>query len=291
TSGISCSRRSIGIVTRCSTSCADAPGMLTNTSSIGTTICGSSSRGVCQMLKSPNNNAATITSGVSGESINECAIFPANSRFTNVSPHPWAMWQLFFHPVLGCQDSAPRLLRHSAQTTLQPDCLYFFQASRRASGSGPSRPPHKFPAIGRGSPGPRPATQGPVSLLVQNTPARTCRTELQTLWASPHAPSRCAMPDRLLPQPPPLFPSETSPAIHPTALAPRHFSSRLRALRRVTWLPVGSATCPPPRTAAFPAIPSSPAPPSAESLFHRTEPQFVSNRQRCRPHVPRILPA
>src|SRR5271157_1274221 len=99
--------------------------MLTNTSSIGTTICGSSSRGVCQMLNSPNNNAATITSGVSGESIKACAIFPANPRFTNASPHPWAMLKPSSHQVPGYQDSAPRLLPHLVLTTPQPDCLYF----------------------------------------------------------------------------------------------------------------------------------------------------------------------
>src|SRR5208282_507047 len=206
TPGTSLSRRSMGMVTRCSTSSADAPGMLTNTSSIGTTICGSSSRGVCQMLKSPSNNAAIITSGVSGESINACAIFPASPRFTSASPRVLSLRQSSFHPIPGFQDSAPRLLRHSVLTIPLPDCLHYFQALQRASGSGLCRQPQKSHAIDRGSPGPRPATQGPASLLAQNKLARTSRTELRTLWVSPRAPSMCAMSDLPLPQSPPLFP-------------------------------------------------------------------------------------
>ena len=42
----------MGTVARCVTSSAEAPGICTNTSSIGTTICGSSSRGVCEDAES-----------------------------------------------------------------------------------------------------------------------------------------------------------------------------------------------------------------------------------------------
>ena len=49
--------------------------------------------------------------------------------------------------------------------TPQPDCLYFFPASQRASGTGPRRPRHKFRAVGRGSPASRSATKGPLLSL------------------------------------------------------------------------------------------------------------------------------
>ena len=48
TPGISHSSFSMGLVTRSSTSCAEAPGICTKTSIIGTMICGSSSRGSFQ---------------------------------------------------------------------------------------------------------------------------------------------------------------------------------------------------------------------------------------------------
>ena len=52
TPGISHSSFSIGLVTRSSTSCAEAPGIWTKTSTIGTMICGSSSRGSFHTAKS-----------------------------------------------------------------------------------------------------------------------------------------------------------------------------------------------------------------------------------------------
>ena len=56
TPGTSRSSRSIGMLARCSTSAADAPGICTNTSSMGTTICGSSSRGVRRMANAPSSS-------------------------------------------------------------------------------------------------------------------------------------------------------------------------------------------------------------------------------------------
>src|ERR1035438_10520217 len=53
TPGISKSSFSMGLVTRSSTSCAEAPGICTNTSIIGTMICGSSSRGSFHTAKAP----------------------------------------------------------------------------------------------------------------------------------------------------------------------------------------------------------------------------------------------
>ena len=53
TPGISHSSFSIGLVTRSSTSRAEAPGIWTNTSTIGTMICGSSSRGNFQTANAP----------------------------------------------------------------------------------------------------------------------------------------------------------------------------------------------------------------------------------------------
>src|SRR6516225_1515808 len=44
---------------------------------MGTTICGSSSRGVWRMANAPSNRAATITRGVSFESMKPRATFPA----------------------------------------------------------------------------------------------------------------------------------------------------------------------------------------------------------------------
>ena len=53
TPGISHSSFSMGLVTRSSTSCAEAPGICTKTSIIGTMICGSSSRGSFHTAKAP----------------------------------------------------------------------------------------------------------------------------------------------------------------------------------------------------------------------------------------------
>ena len=56
TPGISHSSFSIGLVTRSSTSRAEAPGICTNTSTMGTTICGSSSRGSFQNGEEPEQD-------------------------------------------------------------------------------------------------------------------------------------------------------------------------------------------------------------------------------------------
>src|SRR5512146_2749651 len=77
TPGTSRSSFSIGMVTRCSTSADDAPGICTNTSSMGTTICGSSSRGVCHTANPPSSRAAMMARGVSFEAMNACATLPA----------------------------------------------------------------------------------------------------------------------------------------------------------------------------------------------------------------------
>ena len=59
----------MGLVTRSSTSCAEAPGICTNTSIIGTMICGSSSRGSFHTANAPVSSAAQIRRGVSLEEI------------------------------------------------------------------------------------------------------------------------------------------------------------------------------------------------------------------------------
>ena len=69
TPGISHSSFSIGLVTRSSTSRADAPGIWTKTSTIGTMICGSSSRGSFHTAKAPSSREPAITSGVSFDPI------------------------------------------------------------------------------------------------------------------------------------------------------------------------------------------------------------------------------
>ena len=58
TPGISQSSFSIGLVTRSSTSRADAPGICTKTSTIGTMICGSSSRGSFHTAKRADQQRA-----------------------------------------------------------------------------------------------------------------------------------------------------------------------------------------------------------------------------------------
>ncbi len=95
TPGISHSNFSIGLVTRSSTSCGDAPGIWTKTSTIGTMICGSSSRGNFHTAKAPSNSEPAITSGVSFDPIQARANFPAGpsvrSTFTGGPPrwlHP-----------------------------------------------------------------------------------------------------------------------------------------------------------------------------------------------------------
>ncbi len=69
--------RSIGRVTRSSTSDGDAPGNPTITSAKGTTICGSSSRGVLMIASAPRSNAAIMMSEVSLESSEAAARRPA----------------------------------------------------------------------------------------------------------------------------------------------------------------------------------------------------------------------
>src|SRR3990172_11100937 len=77
TPGISLSSRSMGWVTLCSTSSADAPGISTKTSNIGTTIWGSSSRGSCHRVSRPSRMAPARNSGVSLESMKAWATRPA----------------------------------------------------------------------------------------------------------------------------------------------------------------------------------------------------------------------
>ena len=67
TPGISQRSLSIGLVTRSSTSLADAPGICTKTSITGTMICGSSSRGSFQTASAPSSTEAKSSSGVSLE--------------------------------------------------------------------------------------------------------------------------------------------------------------------------------------------------------------------------------
>src|SRR6266540_1739504 len=74
---ISQSSFSIGRVARSSTSLALNPGMDTSTSTIGTLICGSSSRGSISTAASPSSTEVTMTSGVSLESMNVFAMRPA----------------------------------------------------------------------------------------------------------------------------------------------------------------------------------------------------------------------
>src|ERR1035438_706240 len=84
TPGISHSNFSIGLVTRSSTSCAEAPGIWTKTSTMGTTICGSSSRGSFHTAKTPSNSDPTITRGVSFDLIQALANLPAKPRICSL---------------------------------------------------------------------------------------------------------------------------------------------------------------------------------------------------------------
>src|SRR5487761_2072478 len=77
TPGISQSNFSIGRVARSSTSFAPEPGMDTSTSTIGTLICGSSSRGSITTANPPSSSDAMTISSVSLESMNVCAMRPA----------------------------------------------------------------------------------------------------------------------------------------------------------------------------------------------------------------------
>jgi len=80
TPGISQSSFSIGRVARSSTSFAVKPAMFTITSTIGTLICGSSSRGRSMIAAMPSRTATMTMSGVSFESMKACAMRPATPR-------------------------------------------------------------------------------------------------------------------------------------------------------------------------------------------------------------------
>jgi hypothetical protein len=77
TPGTSQSSCSMGRVTRCSTSAGVAPGISANTSTIGTMICGSSSRGSATTARPPSAIEVRMKSGVSFEWMNAAAIRPA----------------------------------------------------------------------------------------------------------------------------------------------------------------------------------------------------------------------
>ncbi len=82
----------MGLVTRSSTSRAEAPGIWTKTSIIGTMICGSSSRGSFHTAKAPSASDATMNRGVSLEWIQADVILPAMPycRFSLTGgPPPW----------------------------------------------------------------------------------------------------------------------------------------------------------------------------------------------------------
>ena len=68
----------MGLVTRSSTSLADAPGIWTKISIIGTTICGSSSLGSKSTAPIPNRIEAATINGVSLESMKDWASLPAS---------------------------------------------------------------------------------------------------------------------------------------------------------------------------------------------------------------------
>ncbi len=65
-------------MTRRSTSAAVAPGIVTSTSTTGTLICGSSSRGKITAAPSASSTESTMRSGVSFELTNAFAIRPAS---------------------------------------------------------------------------------------------------------------------------------------------------------------------------------------------------------------------
>ena len=77
TPGISQTNFSIGRVARSSISFAPEPGMETRTSTMGTLICGSSSRGSRMTAASPSNTEVMTTNGVSLELMNPRAMRPA----------------------------------------------------------------------------------------------------------------------------------------------------------------------------------------------------------------------
>src|SRR5688572_17192677 len=70
-----------GCDTRASTSAGDAPGYRRKTSAIGTSICGSSSRGISIVLYPPISKKAIINRIVNFDWINAFAIFPDKPSF------------------------------------------------------------------------------------------------------------------------------------------------------------------------------------------------------------------
>ncbi len=68
------------MTSRRSTSSALAPGSWRKTSTIGTLICGSSSRGVTSTAKAPSRSEATTSSGVSFESRKAAATLPGEAH-------------------------------------------------------------------------------------------------------------------------------------------------------------------------------------------------------------------
>src|ERR1017187_1665052 len=88
TPGISQSSFSIGRVARSSTSFTWNPGMDTSTSTIGTLICGSSSRGSITTANTPSRRDAMTMSSVSLELMNDCGSGNANcARRANGNGH------------------------------------------------------------------------------------------------------------------------------------------------------------------------------------------------------------
>ncbi len=78
----------MGLVTRSSTSLGDAPGICTKTSTMGTMICGSSSRGSFQTAKIPSITEPAITKGVSFELIQARAKLPAGPNLRELMGEP-----------------------------------------------------------------------------------------------------------------------------------------------------------------------------------------------------------
>src|SRR5262245_47393721 len=75
--------RSTGVTIRASTSAGSAPGHAIITSTIGTRICGSSSRGVARSARAPRPRLAAISSGVSLLSRKAWATRPARPTRTS----------------------------------------------------------------------------------------------------------------------------------------------------------------------------------------------------------------
>ena len=76
----------MGSTIRVSTSAGSAPGQATITSTMGTRICGSSSRGVARRARAPRPREAAMRSGVSLLSRKAWATLPANPTFMMLSP-------------------------------------------------------------------------------------------------------------------------------------------------------------------------------------------------------------